>query len=109
MGAKEAAADEWMYEMQEGNSKSEYRACNEAFSLFLEGMIDDAALTVSAHLHPHPSSHLSAVSGHSLVLETFHYIDDLVRRAKASHNPSEYGCGYTNSIPEYLNRCLLPN
>ena len=110
MGVKEAAADEWMYELHEGSSKSLYRACNDAFGLFLEGMIDDAALSAEYLSGAHANSELSAASGHSwLVKETLHYIGDLVRRAQGTKNPTEFGCCFSNPIPEYLTKCLLPH
>ena len=50
MGVREAAADEWMYEMQEGHKNSAYGAVNEAFGMYLDGLVCEAEASVRAQL-----------------------------------------------------------
>ena len=109
MAAKEAAADEWMYEMAEGSKGSPYTACNEAFDLYLRGMIASATAIVDAQQlqicsRAHPSR-----ADHPLVSKIFQHIQDLVRRAQEGDaDPSNFAINYASSIPDYFIKCLLP-
>ena len=108
MGVKQAAADEWMFEMHEGSSKSQYSASNEAFGLFLEGRIDEAAELVRVQLSELTASAAAATKGLSMLCEMLQYTDNLVRRAQDTANPSEFGINFANPLHEYFVRCLLP-
>ena len=104
MGAREAAADEWMYEMQEGQKNSVYASVNEAFGMYLGGLVCEAEVSVR--------SQLVAADGSSVAVRgVLRYLDELVRQANCAGDAvavSEYGQTYTNPLSDFYSRCALP-
>ena len=111
MGVKEASADEWMYEMQEGTKNSKYGAANEAFRLFLEGMVTDAGATAKAHLEANDAGE-TAAEGRLLVRSVLLHINDLVEQATKQGSTEEdatrFGLSYFNPIADYYMQCAMP-
>ena len=114
MAPREAAADEWMYEVQEGDKNSQYGGVNEAFRMFMEGMVCEAGKSVASQLQATSSRPSEASNQVSRVLR---FLEGLVARANSpraegggggGEGAMEYGRNYVNTLHDYYSKCALP-
>ena len=102
MAAREASADEWMYDLHDNNKKSEFSLLNDAFNHFLEGMVCEADEQLVTHLQ------LDALGVEGSVVAE--HLANLLKEAKAKGGSegAEYGRQYANRFSDYYVRCALP-